>query len=133
MPLIVTNSAEIILLQYIMGLTSPGDKILRLYKNDPSLSETTVIGNLTECTEVGYAPVSLYSISWTISQDVSGITTASYSEVPFNFVTGVTVFGYYVTSAVGNNLQWVERFGGAPYQLPASGGQITVKTTTNLD
>lgn len=134
MSLNVPNTAEIIMLQYILGLTSPGNKILRLYKNDPSISDSTVLGGLTECTEAGYAPVTLYSISWTISQDMSGVTTALYSEMPFNFTTGATVYGYYITSAVGGNLLWVERFSGAPYQLPASGGgQIGVEARTTLD
>lgn len=121
------------MLQYIMGLTSPGDKILHLYKNDPSISDGIVIGSLTESTEAGYTPHSLYSISWTISQDMSGVTTALYSEQPFNFTVTATVYGYYVTSAVGNNLLWVERFAGAPYQLPSGGGQIAVQAKTTLD
>ena len=134
MSLTVPNTAEIIMLQYIMGLTSPGNKILRLYNNDPSISDSTTLGSLTEATEDGYAPVTLYSISWTISQDMAGVTTALYSEMPFNFTTGATIYGYYITSAVGNNLLWVERFSGAPYQLPASGGgQIAVEARTTLD
>jgi len=133
MSLTVPNTAEIIMLQYIMGLTSPGDKILHLYKNDPSISDATTLGSLTESTEAGYAPITLYSISWTISQDMAGVTTALYSEMPFNFTTGATVYGYYVTSAVGGNLLWVERFSGAPYQLPAGGGQIAVQAKSTLD
>lgn len=134
MSLTIPNSAEIIMLQYIMGLTSPGDKILRLYKNDPTISDATTIGSLTEATEAGYTPASLYSISWTISQDMAGVTTALYSELPFNFSTGATIYGYYITSAVGNNLLWVERFPGAPYQLPTTGGgQIAVQARTTLD
>lgn len=133
MSLTVPNTAEIIMLQYIMGLTSPGDKILHLYKNDPSISDAITLGSLTESTEAGYAPITLYSISWTISQDLSGVTTALYSEMPFNFTTGATCYGYYVTSAVGGNLLWVERFSGAPYQLPAGGGQVAVQAKTTLD
>ena len=133
MSLTVPNTSEIVMLQYILGLTSPGDKILHLYKLDPSISDSTGIGALTESTEAGYAPISLYSISWTISQDLAGITTALYSEMPFNFVSGATVYGYYITSAVGNNLLWVERFAGAPYQLPITGGQIAVQPKVTLD
>lgn len=132
MSLTVPNTAEIVMLQYIMGLTSPGNKILHLYKNDPSISDATVLGNLTESTEAGYALITLYSISWTISQDMSGVTTALYSEMPFNFTTGATVYGYYVTSIAGD-LLWVERFSGAPYQLPTGGGQIAVQAKATLD
>lgn len=133
MSLVVPNISEIVHLQYLLGLTSPGDKILRLYQNDPSITESLVIGNLTECNQAGYAAVSLFANSWTISQDMSGITTALYSEMPFNFTTGATAYGYYVTSASGGNLLWVERFSGAPYQLPSGGGQIAVSARLTLD
>ncbi len=132
MSLTVTLTSEIILLQYIMGLTEPGNKILHLYKNNATVSHATTIGSLTESTEAGYAPITLYSISWTIAQDMSGVTTAIYSEMPFNFTTGATVYGYYVTDTLGN-LLWVEQFSGAPYQLPTTGGQIAVEAEVTLD
>lgn len=132
MSLTVPLTSQIVILQYIMGLTAPGNKILHLYKNDPSISTATTLGSLTESTEAGYAPVTLYSISWTISQDMSGVTTAIYSEMPFDFTTGATVYGYYLTSVTGS-LLWVERFGGAPYQLPTGGGEIAVSARTTLD
>ncbi len=133
MSLVVPNSAEITMLRYVLGMTAPGDKILRLYTNSTPPSDTTTFGSLTEPTTLtGYSVYTLYANSWTISQDGSGVTTAIYSELPFNFTTGATIYGYWVTSTTGD-LCWVEQFNGAPYQLPVTGGQIAVQARVTLD
>lgn len=133
MALVVPNSAEIIMLRYILGLTTPGNKILRLYTNSTPPSDSTVLGSLTEPDGAsGYNVHTLYGSSWTVAQDGAGVTTALYTELAFNFTTGATIYGYWVTSTT-SDLCWVEQFNGAPYQLPVTGGQISVQARATLD
>jgi hypothetical protein len=126
MALVVPNTkGEILFLQYIMGIVAPGDKILRLFSNDVTPTDTSVVGDLTQVdTATGYAPKTLTSANWTTTQ-VAGVTTAVYSEQTFNFTTLVTNYGYYVTDASGN-LLFLERFTGAPFNIPDGGGTISV-------
>jgi hypothetical protein len=131
MSLVVTNSAEILLLQYLLNMASPTDQILHLFTNNVTPGESTVIGGLTEATEAGYAVITLTGGSWTTTQN-SGVTTGVYSEQTFTFTTGATLYGYYVTDTSGN-LLWVERFSGTAFQLPTGGGQIAVTPTITLE
>jgi hypothetical protein len=119
------QKGEILLLQYIVGMVNAGNPVLHLYANDVTPSDSTVIGDLSQIAgSTGYAPVTLLSNQWTTTQ-AGGVTTAVYSERTFNFTTDATGYGYYVTDQ-SNNLLWLERFSGAPFQLPSSGGSISV-------
>lgn len=131
MTLAVPNSAEILMLQYLLNMASPGNQLLHLFKNDLTPGEATVGGGVTEATEAGYAIITLTGAGWTVAQD-AGTTTGMYSEQTFTFTTGATLYGYYVTTLAGD-LLWVERFSGAPYQLPVGGGEIAVTPQINLD
>lgn len=132
MSLVATNiKGEILLLQYIVGMVSAGNPVLQLYPNDVTPSHTTVIADLgTMPGGVGYTPITLTSSQWTTTQ-VSGVTTAIYSEVTFTFNTGATAFGYFVTNITGD-LLWVERFTGAPFDIPTGGGTISITTKLTL-
>lgn len=112
-------------------MTSPDNRVLRLYKNDHTPSDSTVLGSLTEATEAGYAPTTLIGATWTTTQSL-GVTTAVYSEQTFTFTTSANIYGYYVTSISGT-LLWVERFSGAPFQLPNGGGEIAITPQLTLD
>lgn len=132
MTLVCPNSGEIILLKYIVGLVDAGNPVLHLYGNDVTPADTTVIGDLTECTSAGYAPVTLTSVNWTVVQDgLTGVTTAQYTQRSFAFSTAARTYGYYVTDT-SNNLLWLERFDGAPYVMPDDGGSVAVVPALNL-
>lgn len=120
---------EILMLKYIVGLADATNPVIHLFANDITPTDSTVIGSLTECTIAGYAPITLVSSNWTVGQ-VSGITTASYSERTFSFSTAATAYGYYVTDTTGGGglLLWLERFSGAPFQIPDGGGSISITT-----
>lgn len=122
---------EILLLQYILGMVSAGNPVLHLYANDITPSDSTVIGDLTEVSgSTGYAAITLVSNQWTTTQS-SGITTGVFSERTFTFTTDATAYGYYVTDT-SNNLLWLERFSGAPFDLPAGGGTVSVTSRLTL-
>lgn len=130
MALICPNSGELTLLEYLVNKSAPTNPILHLFKNNVTPNEDTVIGDLTEATETGYASITLTGSSWTVSTLV-GITSATFAEQTFTFTVGADIYGYYVTSN-GGNLLWLERFDGAPFQLPSGGGVIAITPSIEL-
>jgi len=121
---------EILLLQYIVGMVNADNPVLHLYANNVTPSDSTVKEDLTEVTGGGYAPITLLSSNWTTTQS-GGITTAVYSEQTFTFTTDATAYGYYVTDQ-SNRLLWLERFSGAPFDIPDGGGTISVTAKLTL-
>lgn len=130
MTLIVPSIAEEKILKYMLNNESALDQVIHLYKNDISISQTTVIGSFTEVNESGYAPVTLSGGSWSFSPGPQA-STASYTEQTFTFTTSATAYGYYVTTT-SNNLLWAERFTNAPFVLPGSGGQVAIALNINI-
>ena len=132
MPLVAPDSGEILLLQYIVNMTPQSDPVLHLYNNtDLTVDDSVVIGDITEASATGYAAITLTGGSWTTTQD-GGVTTAEYSEQTFNFTTGASLYGYYVTDT-SDNLLWLEEFSGAPFTLPSGGGTIAITSKITLD
>ena len=131
MSLLATNEAEILLLQIIVNMVDNGDQVLHLYNADVTPTDSTLQTSLTECTEAGYAPITLTGSSWTTTQ-VGGLTTAEYPESTFSFTTGADVYGYYVTDT-SDQILWTERFSGAPFQLPDTGGDIAITPKITID
>ncbi len=121
---------ELLLLQYIVGLVDAGNPVLHLYANDVTPTDSTVVGDLLETTSSGYAAITLVSSNWTTTQS-GGVTSAVYSEKTFSFATDCTAYGYYVTTTSGQ-LLWLERFSGAPFELPSGGGTISLSTVLTL-
>lgn len=128
MPLVVPDSAESFILDLIVN---SADRILKLFTNPLNPGDTTTLGDITQATGSGYNPITLTSEDWTIAT-VNSITTATFAEQTFTFNAAVAIYGYYVTTT-GGNLLWVERFTGAPFQLPNGGGQISIITKLSLD
>ena len=132
MALVAPNQVgEILMLQYIVGMVNADNPVLHLYSNDHIPSDSTVIGSLTELAgSTGYAPITLLSTNWTTTQS-GGITTAIYSEQTFTFTTAATAYGYYVTNE-SNQLLWLERFSGAPFDIPDGGGTVSITSQLTL-
>ena len=125
------NKGEILLLQYIVGMVVADNPVLHLYANDITPSDSSVIGDLTEVAgATGYAAITLLSANWTTTQ-AGGITTAVFSEQTFTFTTDATSFGYFVTDET-SQLLWLERFSGAPFDIPDGGGTISITTKLTL-
>ena len=122
---------EILLLQYIVGMVNADNPVLHLYANDVTPSDSTIVGSLTEVAgATGYAAITLLSANWTTTQS-GGVTTAVYSEQTFTFTTDATSYGYYVTDETGQ-LLWLERFSGAPFDIPDGGGTISITAKLTL-
>ncbi len=141
MSLVVPNTADILMLQYIVNMIAQdggaapvgGERLLRLYTNNLTPGKNTVIGDITEATEAGYAAITLAGASWTTTS-ILGVNSATYSEQTFTFTAAVTAYGYYITTTeVTPNLLWVERFSDGPYTLPAGGGDIAITPRLTLN
>jgi len=132
MALVVPNVAgEILLLQYIVGMVNADNPVLHLFSNDVTPSNSSVVGDLTEVSgSTGYAAITLTSHNWTTVQSL-GVTTAVYSEQTFAFSTDAVSYGYYVTNETGQ-LLWLERFSGAPFDIPDGGGTISITAQITL-
>lgn len=126
MSLVVPNVGEVLMLKYALNHTAPGDPVLRLFVNDITPDDDTVVEDLTEATEAGYSAITLTGTEFTISTNGSGDTVAEYAEQTFTFTEAATVYGYYVTDAAGTGLLWVERFSDAPHTFPSGGGNEVV-------
>jgi hypothetical protein len=124
------QKGEILLLQYILGMTLADNPVLHLYSNNLTPSDSTTIAQLTEVTSAGYDAITLLSAQWTTTQS-GGVTTGVYSEQTFAFATDATSYGYYVTNETGD-LLWLERFSGAPFEIPDGGGTISITAKLTL-
>ena len=128
MPLTVPCEGELLLLSYILkvaGKVQPS-VILRLYKTDTSITDQVSGSQLVEADQASYAPVTCSF--WSVSIISSSIATASNSEVTFNFYTNASLYGYMFSdgATLSGNLMWIERFSGAPFNLPTGGGTISI-------
>lgn len=140
MALVVPNTADVLMLKYILNqLTTDGNpggaggqRILRLFKNGNLIpAKTTLAAEITELTHPDYTAKTLLGANWTIATSSAGTNTAVYSEQVFTFSSGVSVYGYYVTTTTGS-LLWVERFSTTPFTLTGA-GEIAVIPRLTLD
>lgn len=132
---ITPDISEILLLRYVLHNIAPGDPQLHLFKNNMTPSESDTISSYTEATELGYSAIPLLGSSWTFAIS-SGTSSASYSQQTFSFTTSSSVYGYYITNRNPSSTQEVifsERFAGAPYTLPTSGGSISITPVIKAD
>jgi hypothetical protein len=103
---------------------------LRLYSNNYTPVDTSVLGNFTEVTGGGYTAISLTNGSWTITVG-NDPSDAVYAEQTFTFTgtiggTGI-VYGYYIEDNDGSTgtLVWAELFG-TPFTPANNGDNIKV-------
>ena len=122
MAAVYPNGAETIIANYVVGKTGTTEPLtLRLYTNNYTPIETTVVGNLTEATATGYAAISLTGASWSTTDGVS-----DYAQQTFTFTAAETCYGYYLTRTTGGELIAAELFSDGPYVVPSGGGTIKV-------
>lgn len=122
MAAVFPNGAETIIANYVVGKTGTTEPLtLRLYTSNTTLTETTVVGDLTECAAAGYAAINLTGASWTTTNGVS-----DYAQQTFTLTASSTVYGYYLTRTTGGELIAAETFSDGPYSVPSGGGTIKV-------
>ena len=155
MTLVCPQVGEKVLLTEIL----PNTLVLHLYGNDPG--NPPPYGTYLTTPPTGATPtVQLFELqstssgasyygsstyasvvmngTWTVTES-AGSTVAQYahpSTTTVNFAlaatsNGVNAYGYFVTDS-GGNLLWLERFSGAPFQIPSGGGTISITPMIQL-
>lgn len=122
----VPNEGEIKLLEYMLNVTEADDPVLKLYQNNVTLSDTTILADFTECSDSSYAAVTLTNSGWVIAVDTDR-ALATYSEIIFTFAGEQNVWGYFVTNNAGTSLLWAQQANCAPTILPEEGGTFVVR------
>jgi len=127
--LLVPDVGEVLLLSYALNKIAPGDSVkLKLFKNDYTPVEGSIVGDFTEADTTGYSAIDLAKTDWTIAT-ATGTTTAEQPQKTFTLTGAGVHYGYYITDIAGTGLLWAERFSDAPHNIPSGGGteKITVK------
>jgi hypothetical protein len=123
---------EILLLKNILNHTAPTNKVLHLFKNNVDHTDDSLtIDDLEECDEAGYESVELDGGDWTV-ENVANVVTASHPDVTFTFTEEASVYGCYITTT-DNELLWLEKFDGAPFNLPSTGGNVVIGPNLGLN
>ena len=127
------------LLTYMLKTNKPASLYLRLYTNDYTVLDGSVLADFTVMDMAGYAEGTLAAANWTIAT-VGNVTTATYgptaAETTFTMTadTAHSVYGYYVVDKTGSEqVLWAERFADAPHVIPAGGGTQTVTVKITAD
>ena len=129
--MIITTAAKSQALSYLVSKdTTVKTLTLRLFSNNPTISENISATELTEVTSGnGYSAISLSGSSWSASVTGSNL---SYPTQTWTF-TGPkgNIYGYYVTNSAGV-LMFAETFPSGPYNVQNTGDIISVDLTLQM-
>lgn len=132
MTLVVPNASARECLGRIVNKNTPDDLKLRLFENNYTPVEASVVGDFTEATFSGYAAITLTGASWTLT--TADPAVADYAQQTFTAsAAGNSVYGYYVTNNAGTVLMWAERFTDGPYTITGNGDVVKVTPTFTGD
>ena len=118
-----------------MLTTGAANLYLRLYENDYTGVDGSVIANFTVLSMAGYSEATLAAADWTIGT-VGNVTTATHVAEVFTMTadTAHSIYGYYVIDKTGSEqVLWSERFSDAPHTIPAGGGTQTITLKITAD
>lgn len=135
MALVVPNSSEVIMLNYVLNKDAPENISILLYSNNVIPDENSTEATFTELANgLGYTTggQSLTPGSWSV---ISGNPSqGEHTEITWTF-TGAAgnVYGYYVTRDTGGELMWAERFTNGPFNIATNGDQIKITPRLTLE
>ncbi len=125
---IASYGAEVILKSLTGVSTSTETLKLKLYSNNFTPTNLSVLTDFTEVTGGGYAEKSLSSSDWTLT----GNAISSVAKT-FTFTSSIgNVYGYYLVGSVSGKLMAAEKFTSGPYNIVGSGDSITVTATISV-
>lgn len=134
MPLILPSASEKTFCDFALGVTVPGNQLLKLYVNSYTPDDTTIAASLTEMSTLSYVAKTLTKTSWTTTAGGTGaVATSVYAQQTWTFTAGtpVTVYGYYIVDATTGLLLWVESFATSKI-VQNAGDQIIITPTITL-
>lgn len=125
----VSNLGELAALKYLVGETAATERlIIRLFKNNFTPSESSITGDFTEASFLGYLEKTLNSIGgWTFTPGDTPL--AEYTPIAFVASADQTaelIYGWYAVRASTLDLVAYERFEGAPYSMQLAGDSIAI-------
>lgn len=128
---VIPDVSKVPMLKNCFGITAKYPALVKLFKNDAIISNTTVKAELTEADFSGYAAESLVGAAVSGTLDADGRALCAWTAVQFtkSGATANSVYGYWVEDVDGF-LLWVEKFD-APIVMNLDGIFITltVKST----
>jgi len=136
MALTIVDSAELYMLELLLGKsTTPQSLTLRLFTNNATISGSTVLANLTECTLSGYSALALTSASWSSAVTASGKGSTSYPTLTFNFtnVSAGNIYGLYLTSNTTGLLVAAEKFSTVRSVINGDSLSVTLNLTLSSE
>ena len=136
MTIIVPSVSEKDLLEFMTGKATPTSWVLRLFVNNITPDDNTVLANLTEMTTNGYVTKALANANFiAVAGAVSFPATSTYNAaLTWTFTASGgsnVVYGYYVTEVGNGRLQWIELFP-TPKTVANAGDQIIITPTITL-
>lgn len=102
----------------LAGWFGSATNLIRLMKNNPAITSTTVIGDIQEATYGGYTPLSVSQVPFTYTDPVTGALRFKMVEPEGAWFFNVgdtddlpqTIYGVYVTDAGTTKLLGVGKF-----------------------
>jgi hypothetical protein len=104
--------------------------VLRLFKNNLTPDNTSVLADFTEADFTGYSAITLTGGSWTTTQ--GNPSTGAYAQQTFSSSAAQavqTIYGYYITRTSTGRVWYYERFATA---RTIQGATDTIKVTPNV-
>jgi len=113
---------------FMLHKSANADLKLHLYTNNHTPVASDTLANYTECTDTNYAAVTLTGANWSVADNGSGTSQATYPTVNWTFAGAVTIYGYHVTDGATTKVCWAELFSAS---LSFGAGQ-TLAFTINI-
>lgn len=126
--IIIGNSVEQELLDFLL---LSENLYLRLFTNNLTVNNSTILANFTEMSGIGYVQKNLAPASWIKYSNENGsyyeypVQTWAFS--PVNGAPAVLIYGWYLVGVTSGKLRLAERFEGVPDSI-----LYGVKNTSNL-
>lgn len=134
MALVLPSAAEKTVLDFLLGVTTPSNQLLKLFTNNITPADTDVASTYTEMTTLGYVAKTLTKTAWaTTAGATAAPAVSSYAQQTFTFTAGtaVLVYGYFVVDSTTGLLLWSESFG-TPKAVQNTGDQILITPSITL-
>ncbi len=136
MSIVIANSGDQLIAQYLCNKATPENLVLHLYTNNVTPAKNSNVATFTEASGSGYSAITLTAANWTVTEGTGNGTTATTCTQPvqvFTLTGALSAYGYFVTGATSNALYFAELFSSGPYTTPSGGGtiQITPTVTSN--
>lgn len=133
MPLVVPDVGELYILAAWISGFPPSSLFVRLYQNNYTPLDSTILSDLTVATFSGYSQQSVTLGTPTeVANKAKTVGTAPQVFTHNGGGTSNTIYGYYVVDTSTGDLVWVERFGSSQI-MTNNGDQISITIQFTAD